>query len=160
MFSLILFFFPLWCNAPTVSNALTGKTLFRRSFRDFEDFEDEYGKLIDSKVTALLEAGFISNTHAGLPFSKRLAAVSHDCTDEVFQKYINPFLNDLDCMHARTKAFYNFISNQRVLDVVEGIVGEEILCNPIQHVRCYLPVRNGVQMSGNIASLAPQRQDG
>jgi phytanoyl-CoA hydroxylase len=126
---------------------------------DFEDFEDEYGKLIDSKVTALLEAGFISNTHAGLPFSKRLAAVSHDCTDEVFQKYINPFLNDLDCMHARTKAFYNFISNQRVLDVVEGIVGEEILCNPIQHVRCYLPVRNGVQMSGNIASLAPWHQD-
>ena len=40
---------------------------------------------------------------------------------------------------ARGKAAFEFLRNENLLDIVEDLVGSEITCSPIQHVRAKMP---------------------
>ena len=40
----------------------------------------------------------------------------------------------LDIMNYRGKAVFEFLHNKNLLDVIESLVGTEIICNPIQHL--------------------------
>ena len=144
------------------------KNVFNDS--DFKEFEDDYAKLIDIKAKELFEQKKITDLKKDLTFQYRFAAIAEQCNDEVFHKDIIPFCRRLDCMFARTKGFMNFMFNKKLLFVVESIVGPEITVNPIQHVRAYLPARNGQHNrnlsedgSGNTSiahpALAPWHQD-
>ena len=42
-------------------------------------------------------------------------------------------------MYCRLRGVFEFLRNERLLDLVEGIVGPEITCSPIQHARAKLP---------------------
>ncbi len=118
---------------------------------DFLEFETDYAKLIDKKATELFEQNKISDLKEGLSFKYRFAAIAEQCDDQVFREEIVPFCRTLDCMIARTEGFFNFLFNPKLLAVVESIVGPEITINPIQHVRAYLPCRNG-QHNRNVVS--------
>jgi len=60
-------------------------------------------------------------------------------------------------MHLRSKAAFDFLRNDNLLDIVEGLVGPEITCSPIQHIRAKLP--SGLTPGGNDPHVAPWHQD-
>lgn len=115
--------------------------------------------LVDAKAKELLAAGHIKSDHAGEPFAKRLAAIARECSDEVFTKDLAPWGLSLDTMHARLRSCFEFFFCPRLLAAVESIVGPEITLNPIQHLRPFLPAREGKQPMVGAASLAPWHQD-
>ena len=49
------------------------------------------------------------------------------------------FIPELDIMFLRGEAAFAFLRNEKILDQVEGLVGPELTCSPIQHVRPKLP---------------------
>lgn len=126
---------------------------------DFKQFETDYGYLIDKKAEELQRAGHIKSTHKDKVFDKRLACIAADCSDEVIKDEIGPFGLSLDTMYALQKGLFELLFNQRLIKAVSTIVGEEVLLNPIQHCRPFLPARNGKQSCVGAANLAPWHQD-
>lgn len=126
---------------------------------DFAPLERDYGELVDRKAQELFDRGFVSSTHADQPFSRRLAALAAEVSDEVFEQDLAPWGLQLDTMHARVRGCFDFFFSPRLHAVVESLVGPEITLNPIQHLRPFLPARGGRQKMVGAASLAPWHQD-
>ena len=87
---------------------------------------DEYTAYIDTRTRQLLSDGSISQLYEDEPFERRLACV---CSEDA------ELYRELDIMHLRGKASFELLRNPTLLDIVESIVGPEITCSPIQHIR-------------------------
>jgi phytanoyl-CoA hydroxylase len=109
---------------------------------DIDPVIAEYEVHIDRRARELLAAGKITELHEGALFDRRLALICEQSMD------IYP---ELDIYQLRAKAAFEFLSNRNLLDIVEGIVGPEITCNPAQHLRAKLPSR---LMSGPLGHVA------
>ncbi len=97
---------------------------------DLDPIIAEYEQHIDRRAEQLLAEGKITDLFASEPFDRRLAAICREC-DEIYEK--------LDIMHFRGRASFEFLSNDHLLDLVEGLVGPEITCSSVQHTRAKLP---------------------
>ena len=64
----------------------------------------------------------------------------------------------LDIMNYRGKAVFEFLHNKNLLDVIESLVGSEIICNPIQHLRPTPPIRY-YEDSNPASHIGPLHQD-
>lgn len=102
---------------------------------------------ISERADALLQDGKIENLCEDEPFDKRFAKLLTQSGE---------ITNGMDIMHYRGKAIFDFMRNENLLDVIEGIVGPEITCNPIQHVRAKPPVIDG---NASWAGGVPWHQD-
>ena len=102
---------------------------------------------ISERADALLQDGKIENLCEDEPFDKRFAKLLAQSGE---------ITNGMDIMHYRGKAIFDFMRNENLLDVIEGIVGPEITCNPIQHVRAKPPVIDG---NASWAGGVPWHQD-
>ena len=114
---------------------------------DIDPVIADYEEHIDRRAHELLAEGKITQLHEGAPFDKRLALICEESTD------IYP---EMDIYQLRAKAAFEFLGNERLLDIVEGIVGPEISCNPAQHLRAKLPTR---LMPGPVGHVAGWHQD-
>lgn len=85
---------------------------------------------IDRRAHELKAEGKITDLCEGLPFEKRFAGL---------YAQNRAIENDLDIYNSRLEEMYKFLYNEKFMDVVESIVGSEILCNPIQHLRAKIP---------------------
>jgi phytanoyl-CoA hydroxylase len=56
-------------------------------------------------------------------------------------------------------SFFKFLACERLLDVIEDIVGPEIFCNPTQHLRLKLPQRATPAGGGFLTATVPLHQD-
>ncbi len=75
--------------------------------------------------------GKIQDLYVAEPFERRLIHLHRQC-EEIYP--------DLDIMHLRGRAMFEFMRNDSLLDLVEPLIGTpEITCNPIQHLRPKLP---------------------
>jgi phytanoyl-CoA hydroxylase len=115
---------------------------------DLDPVIAEYASYIDRRAGELLAAGKISQLYANEPFDRRLACI---CSEN------NEIYGELDIMHLRGRASFEFLGNDNLLDLIEGLVGPEITCSPIQHVRPKLP--SGLTPSGSDAHVVPWHQD-
>ena len=106
-----------------------------------------YEEHIDRRARELLAEGKITQLHEEAPFDERLALICDECMD------IYP---EMDIYRLRSKAAFEFLGNANLLDLVEGIVGPEITCNPVQHLRAKLPTR---LTSGAVGHVAAWHQD-
>ena len=85
---------------------------------------------VDGRARSLHEEGRITELHEGEPFERRLALITRE----------NPSIyDDIDIMHMRAEAVFRFLGNDRMLNLVGSLVGPEITCSPIQHLRAKLP---------------------
>ena len=98
---------------------------------------DEYTDIIDKRAEKLHKEGKTTSTYAEKPFTERLLYLVAE-TQQVTA--------DLDIMRARGEATYNFLKNPKILDLAESLVGSEIVCNPIQHIRAILPIEKTQQL--------------
>ncbi|MCD1261400.1 phytanoyl-CoA dioxygenase family protein [Paenibacillus athensensis] len=97
---------------------------------DMQPVIDELNKLIDERARALLAEGKITDLHENEPFEKRIALLSKQSRE------IN---RNIDIMEYRGPAMFEFLKNEKLLNVVECLLGRELSCNPIQHLRAKLP---------------------
>lgn len=97
---------------------------------------EEYSDLIATRAEKLHSEGKITSTYEDKPFTERLLYLAAEAREVTA---------DLDIMRARGEATFNFLKNPKILDLAESFVGSEILCNPIQHIRSVLPVKESQQ---------------
>ncbi len=113
---------------------------------------------IDDEARRLRDRGLITDLHEGASFDRRLALITRENT---------AIYDEIDIMHMRAEAVFRFLGNKRLLDLVQSLVGPEITCNPIQHLRAKLPEGLAPTGTGNHESLtarikenvAPWHQD-
>ncbi len=115
---------------------------------DLDPVIAEYEQHIDRRAHELLTEGKISKLYADEPFHRRLVSICREC-DEIY--------SNLDIMHFRGRDSFEFLRNDHLLDIVEGLVGPEITCSPVQHTRAKLP--QGLTPSDGDPHIAPWHQD-
>ena len=123
-----------------IRNALTDN--------DLDAVVQEYEKHIDQRANELLDQGKLSQLYKDQPFERRLVCI---CKEN------NEIYPELDIMHLRGKASFDFLRNKNLMKIVTSIVGTEVTCSPIQHIRAKLPV--GLTPGGADAHVAPWHQD-
>src|SRR5579871_1141221 len=109
---------------------------------------DEYASWIDRRARELAAAGDIKDLCEDAPFERRIALLYAQSSE---------ITSGLDIMFVRGPATFAFMRNQRLLDAVESLVGPEITCNPIQHIRAKPPA--AVSSAGTGFYNVPWHQD-
>jgi len=108
---------------------------------DLDPVVQEYAARLDHIAADWYAQGLIDSAYADLPFSERFAHVLNDTGPEGYRPFditlSGPITEDSP-MHTGP-AVFNLITHPRVLDVVEQLIGGEILSNPIQHTRIKPP---------------------
>lgn len=89
-----------------------------------------YEGWLERRAEALLGEGKIADLCTDAPFERRFALL-HAQSPEI--------ASGLDLMQARLPAAFEFMQNERLLDAVESLIGPEITCSPIQHIRAKPP---------------------
>lgn len=123
-----------------IENALTDQ--------DLDPVIEEYQAYIDQRAHQLLSEDKISQLYSDQPFERRLASICRE-NNEIYP--------ELDIMHLRGKASFEFLKNQNLMEIVSSVIGPEITCSPIQHIRAKLPA--GLAPGGGDAHVAPWHQD-
>jgi hypothetical protein len=103
---------------------------------DLDPVQRELEGIVDAAARRLLAAGKIDRDFAELPFEKRLIPLAK--VDASAVHGIN-FPNNLG------KGIFGFLHNDRLLDLVQSIVGPEVYANPCQHIRAKLPATGDYQ---------------
>lgn len=89
-----------------------------------------------SKVSAiadeLVQAGLITDTLADRPFKYRLAELFQDLTPDHFLKYGRSWRD-------RIPGYFHLMSNPKILDAVESLIGGELFSNPVYNTRPKIP---------------------
>ena len=120
-----------------VKNALTDE--------DLQPVIDEISDWISERALALKEEGEIEDLYEDEPFDRRFAKLLAQSGE---------MARGMDIMHYRGKAIFEFLRNDNLLDVIEGIVGSEITCNPIQHLRAKPPVDGNASWAASAGKTA------
>lgn len=116
---------------------------------DLQPVIDELTAVIDAKARALHAEGELAELHEDAPFDTRIGLLYAQCPQ---------ITRGLDIMHYRGQEIFRFLGNDNVLDVLECLLGPEITCNPIQHVRAKPPDRFE-PTRGPSFHMAPWHQD-
>ena len=123
----------------------------------------EYEGVLDGIAESLYAQGAIASTYRGLPFSDRLIQVCIE-SGRNFPQHFDIGLPQSGVRYDTPlhvgPAVFGLLTNPRLLDVVESIVGPEIYSNPVQHIRMKLPKRAVAKGSYNgLVSKIPWHQD-
>ena len=111
----------------------------------------EYEGWIDRRARELQAEGKIAALHEGEPFTRRFGLLYAQCRE---------IERGLDIMQARGPATFAFLGNENLLDAVECLVGPEITCSPIQHIRAKLPSALAPEIAGKgDTHIVPWHQD-
>ena len=97
---------------------------------DQQPLIDELSQWIDGRARALEAEGKIDDLHEDAPFETRYGLLFKQCR-EIGQ--------GMDIMHYRGRAMFEFLRNENLLDLLESLLGPELTCNPIQHLRSKPP---------------------
>ncbi|PCJ54733.1 MAG: mitomycin antibiotic biosynthesis protein [Planctomycetota bacterium] len=116
---------------------------------DLQPVIDEINDYVDRKAYEFFNKDKISSTFADLPFELRISKIYAECKEVV---------QEMDIMSMRGKAMHKFLSNSNLLDAVENLIGSEITCSPIQHLRAKMPNNACEEISG-LQGVVPWHQD-
>lgn len=116
---------------------------------DLQPVIDELNAFIDQRARQLKAEGLIEDLHEDAPFETRYGLLFAQ----------SPKINQgMDIMQLRGRAMFEFLRNDHMLDLVESLVGPEITCNPIQHVRAKPPAKYE-EKTGSSFHNVPWHQD-
>ncbi|MBT3268549.1 mitomycin antibiotic biosynthesis protein [Candidatus Poribacteria bacterium] len=123
---------------------------------DTQPLIDELCEWIDKRAASLHADGKLSQLHEDAPFETRYGRLVQQ-TSEMGR--------GMDIMHMRGAAMFQFLHNAALLDAVSSLVGDEITCNPIQHVRAKPPAgdadnswSHGVPWHQDAAVMMPEAE--
>ncbi|MEM7170952.1 MAG: phytanoyl-CoA dioxygenase family protein [Pseudomonadota bacterium] len=130
---------------------------------DLTAVQVEYEALLAHKAEDLFTRGQITSPRPELPFAQRYGALLDECR-QVFQELdiTLPVQQSLPA-HAPVHcgpAVFDLITHPKVLDIVESIIGPEILSNPTQHLRLKPPEKTlAADLKKGIAGRTTWHQD-
>lgn len=111
---------------------------------DLAPIKAEYDVVLAHTADELVAAGKISSPFAELTFPARYTAILREFPG--LYRYLNislPLSNEpisaMECRMHAGPAVFELLRNERILDVVESLIGGEILSNPVQHIRLKPP---------------------
>jgi len=113
---------------------------------DLDPVIDEYEALLDELAERWVSEGRLPSTFRDLPFAQRFARVVSEAPRDLnVMSYFDislPFegVTESTPIHLGRQTF-GLLTNPRLLDVVEQVIGGEIYSNPIQHTRIKPPER-------------------
>ncbi|MCZ6677519.1 MAG: phytanoyl-CoA dioxygenase family protein [Candidatus Poribacteria bacterium] len=116
---------------------------------DLQPVIDEISRFIDRRALELKAEGKIDALYEDEAFERRYGRLFAQSTE---------IAAGLDIMHYRGRAVFEFLHNQNLLDVIESLIGPEIICNPIQHLRPTPPIRY-YENSDPASHFGPWHQD-
>ena len=122
------------------------------------EIEAEYNTILDDVTPDLVSRGIMKEPH-GTSFSERYCEALEQL-DDMYELYQHldislPMLDSLDhdtAMNAGPAVFH-LLTNERLLDIAESLVGPEIYSNPVQHTRIK-PPRNRLPAAVTDANIA------
>ena len=86
---------------------------------------------VEARARELKAAGKVTDLCEGQGFGRRFGGLYRQCKE---------IGTNFDIMQLRPRPLFDFLFNRNLLDAVESLLGPEITCNPIQHLRPKLPV--------------------
>ncbi len=99
---------------------------------DLQPVINGINRWIDIRAEELYSEGSLQHLFRELNFEERFThLLSQD----------KKMREEIDIMYSRIYELFNFTKNQKLLDIIESIIGPEITCNPIQHLRVKPPSR-------------------
>jgi phytanoyl-CoA hydroxylase len=109
---------------------------------DFRQLYSDWTELLNEAIDESVEAGTMTDRYENLSFDQRFIQLSKTTGLAFFrrfdislpQKEITP-----DTRVYLGPGIFSILTNKRLLDVVEALIGPEISSNPNQHVRLKLP---------------------
>lgn len=131
---------------------------------DFDPIYAEWSEILSAIAETLVAEGAVKSPHSGLPFAQRLLMLCGE-TGRSFHQPFDISLPQKDItpetpLHVGP-AIFDLLTHDRLLDVVEGILGPELVSNPVQHVRMKLPPRvlGAERARSYLAARVPLHQD-
>jgi phytanoyl-CoA hydroxylase len=129
---------------------------------DFAPLYDQWGPVLDEVVTAFIAKGLLRSTFEELPFEQRLMAVTEGSGQNISgyfdislpQRNIRP-----DTPICVAPAMFRLLTHEKLLEVVEELIGPEITSNATQHVRMKLPRRALADRHDGLSAGVPFHQD-
>jgi phytanoyl-CoA hydroxylase len=109
---------------------------------DLDPVQAELEAIVDATAQRLMAEGKTATDYADLPFERRLVQLAK--TDASATAGLN-FPANLG------PAIFSFLHNQRLLDIIESLVGSEIYANSCQHIRAKLPATD--DYAGSISQM-------
>ena len=113
---------------------------------DLDPVIDTMSDHIDHRARELRKEGKIDELHEDAPFLTRYARLFAQSTE---------IGRGMDIYDLRAKSVFDFLRNDNLLDAVESLLGPDITCSPIQHLRGKPPSRLDASPSYNV----PWHQD-
>jgi phytanoyl-CoA hydroxylase len=127
------------------------------SHADTQPVIDELTEWIDKRADELHSEGKIEDLHEGESFESRYGKLVAQSAE---------IGSGMDIMQMRGEAMFAFLHNEALLDAVSSLVGDEITCNPIQHVRAKPPAdaaqsswSHGVPWHQDAAVMMPEAEN-
>ncbi len=126
---------------------------------DLAAIETEYEEIIERVSKDLADQGKIRPLTGATLSEKYIEAMRQ--LDDMYDLYQHldislPLLDELDPSHTMNAgpAVFRLLTNPRLLDIVESIIGPEIYSNPVQHTRIKPPARHleSASLDANIAA--------
>jgi phytanoyl-CoA hydroxylase len=109
---------------------------------DLEPLKQEYSALLDRLAEEWHKEGKVSSTYSCLSFSERVSKFTSEGQDcSRYFDIVLPSNATADTPIHLGPAIFQLLRNPRLLDVLEQLIGEEIYCNPVQHIRIKPPER-------------------
>lgn len=109
---------------------------------DLDPIIEEYKGVLDQLARDLYARGEISSLYEELPFGQRIIRIYQE-SGKVHAQYFDFSLPQGGVQHDTPfwvgPAVFAALTNPRLLDAVESIIGPEIYSNPVQHVRIKPP---------------------
>ncbi|RKN65156.1 phytanoyl-CoA dioxygenase family protein [Paenibacillus ginsengarvi] len=116
---------------------------------DMRPLIEEIESFIEERAQQFYKEGRITNLYPDEPFERRFALLYEQCPD-INRKF--------DIMHLLGPAMFNFLTNPKLLDVAECLLGSELSCNPIQHLRSKMPWKGEGEQAASMENV-PWHQD-
>lgn len=129
---------------------------------DFAPLYDDWQAVLDEVVDDLIAQGAASSRFDSLPFDERLLAVTAESGKNIARFFdISLPQSDVrrDTPICASAGVFALLTHQRLLDVVEEILGPELTSNPTQHVRMKLPERYDAGRKNGLTAGVPFHQD-
>ncbi|MDB4698596.1 phytanoyl-CoA dioxygenase family protein [Candidatus Latescibacteria bacterium] len=108
---------------------------------DLDPVLTEYEKVLGELADELFAKKKIASTYADLDFDQRLCQIYNE-TGQVHAQHFDislPQGNTTDAPIAVIPSAFAALRNERLLDIIENLIGPEIYSNPVQHIRIKPP---------------------
>jgi phytanoyl-CoA hydroxylase len=109
---------------------------------DLDPIIAEYDGVLDRLADELFDSGEIASKYEDEPFGTRLSKIYQE-SGKVHAQYFDFSLPQKGIQHDTPfwtgPAVFSALTNEKLLDTAESIIGPEIYSNPVQHVRIKPP---------------------